>query len=232
MSTANVAASLKESLRYLDKMARPNARDIRDALTRPSSFGLSSRHEHYADMFRTWSLGPVIEHRDSDVISRANAASLRAYLESRPELADDWCATGASHWAVGHVDHLSFRALNDDGTPSEMLRIMLAWNEMLQEYPIADDDLHSTMECDEVSRSWDSWQARDVRRDIVKELVSRIPESPSDDDMTADEIEAWLDEVSDERLWDLVHDRGEIYDGSLHLSSRDIEAAANALVEG
>ena len=87
---------------------------VREALERPGSFLLWGTHPRSEDMFVDWSLGPVIEHRDSEVLDRANARALKRELSSDPSLEDDWMITGCSHWAVGHVDHLSFRVLEPE----------------------------------------------------------------------------------------------------------------------
>jgi hypothetical protein len=129
------------------------------------------------------------------------------------------------HFAVGWIEEVAYRPGSAVAAAADKMR------QALDSYAILDEMDHSELEFEEVLESWDSWQAREVRRDIVRELVSRIdPEDPTD--MSADdEIEEWLDTVDDETLGDLVHDRGEIYDGALHLSKHDIANAATALVE-
>lgn len=124
------------------------------AMKRPNNFGYFGNDTD--TMFVTWSLGPVIEHRDSEVLDRSNAKALRIFLGSDPSLADDWRITSCTHWAVGHVDHLSFRAYEDDKkTPTRIARILCAWFEYLREqYPIADEDLFSEMESEEAERVW------------------------------------------------------------------------------
>lgn len=118
---------------------------LRQALERPGSFGLMG-HPKRDEMFRTWSLGPVVVHRDSPILDKANWEVLRKRLESDPSLADDWFVTHAGHWAVGWVDHLSFRAIDPDGSPSRMARILKDWNDQLSAYSIADEELYSRLQ--------------------------------------------------------------------------------------
>lgn len=96
---------------------------------------------------KTWSIGPVIQHRDSTLIDRSNARALKDTLEfEHSEWSEDWAIESMSHWAVGWVEHLCFRAVNEDGTPTEIFEFVLDWLEDLRGYPLADEDLYSEME--------------------------------------------------------------------------------------
>lgn len=170
-----------------------------------------------------WLIGPAGQHRDSDTIERSNFEVARDRLLAVDPDQHDHEVIRMRHWAVGWVEEIAYRP------GSEVARVADSIRESLDGYAILDEHHHSKLESDEVNESWVSWQARDVRRDVTRELVSRI--DPDDATcMSADEIEAWLDEVTDEQLWDIVHDRGDIYDGYLHLSAHDIEYAADMLV--
>jgi len=155
---------------------------IRDALTMPADFGLSSSADHYDEIGETWALGPIIETRDSSLHDRANRIALIRYLESIPELADDWTITHASHWAVGWVDHLSYRVLDADGEPSRMFRELAVWSNALESYCIADETLLSEMEAEAESENWTEI-LRQVRRDVVRKapaLESRLDRMNND----------------------------------------------------
>lgn len=126
--------------------------EIKKALARPSDFGYFGKDD---GMFETWALGPVIEHRESDALERSNAEALKRYLATMPELANDWRITGCSHWAVGHVDHLSYRVVNDEGKPTRMAQIVKGWFAYLRDvYPIADEDLFSEYEQEDADQTW------------------------------------------------------------------------------
>lgn len=68
-----------------------------------------------------------------------------------------------------------------------------------------------------------------MRRDLVKEIESRI-DADDPECMNADEIEEWLESVTDETLWELFREC-EISDGCLNIRARDIERAADTLLE-
>ena len=87
---------------------------VKEALQSPGSFALWSDHPYYNEMFDTWSLGPVVNTRDADVLERANWQALQNHLAEDPTLEDDWYITRCSHWAVGWCDHLSFRVLDEE----------------------------------------------------------------------------------------------------------------------
>jgi hypothetical protein len=124
--------------------------DVKKALARVPDFGYSGE----LPLFDTWSLGPTIEHRESDVLDRSNAKALREYLATLPELTDDWEITDCNHWAVGWVKHLSYRVVDADGKPSRMAGIVKAWFAALRDYPIADENLYSEMEDEEAQEVW------------------------------------------------------------------------------
>lgn len=117
---------------------------LKRAVERPSSFLYSGGQE---GMFDTWSLGEVIRHRDSDLLAQSNADALLKMLEEDfPELSDDWHISGCNHWAVGWVEHLSFRALNEDGTPTPIFYVIQAWFDSLADYCVADEEDYSRRE--------------------------------------------------------------------------------------
>jgi hypothetical protein len=124
------------------KEREPTANEIKQALARPSDFGLDSDHEHYDEMFSTWSLGDVIRTRDSSIAEESNADALEKILnDDYPELSEDWTITRCNHWAVGWVEHLSFRVFDADGkTPSKIFRVLCGVADKLANYPLLDED--------------------------------------------------------------------------------------------
>lgn len=143
---------------------------VDDALRRPDSFILWNEDPK---MFTTWSMGPVIQHRDSDTIQRSNAKALIEYLESDPSLGG-WEVKTCSHWAVGHVDHLTFQVLEkmtkeeqglvaEHKTPAtgymvpshpgfkltRIACIVKKWFDDLADYPVADEDALCELEFEE-----------------------------------------------------------------------------------
>lgn len=145
---------------YMDKEPPDLTPDeIDKALARPDSFGYFGGKDDEADgvrMFDTWALGPVIEHRDSGLLDKSNAAVLKRELEKRPEWEDDWRITPCNHWAVGWVDHLSYRVIESEEYPTvtPIARFLKEWFRYLrEEYPIADEDHWSMLEM-EATGEW------------------------------------------------------------------------------
>jgi hypothetical protein len=158
--------------------------EIKEALARPDSFG------YFGDdtdrMFVTWALGPVIEHRDSGLLDRSNAAVLKRELGKHPEWSDDWRITEASHWAVGHVDHLSYRVIDDSGKATPIARFIKEWFRYLRDvYPVADEDHWGQLESD-ASYTWIKQEApREASR-----LGFIVPDDV-DGDTLADRLMTW-----------------------------------------
>jgi hypothetical protein len=117
-----------------------------EALARPSDFGYGGDNE---ELFETWSLGITIETRDSGIREKANASAIKTMLKADPSLEEDWEIVGCRHWAVGWVDHLSFRVLDEDGSISRISRVIKGIFDSLSEYPVLDDGLYSEMEYEE-----------------------------------------------------------------------------------
>lgn len=159
-------------------------------------------HDSDPKWFTTWSLGPVFRHRDSDNIQEANANSLLRYLESDPGLREDWEIVGCSHWAVGHVDHLAFKVLTEmsaeekalaaehKDSPTEyfvpsypgykltrIARVLTAWFDGLEQYPVADDSELSRIEYEaslEAIRDQAPPRGRELKDDLPDDWVESV----------------------------------------------------------
>ncbi len=167
---------------------------VDDALRRPDSFAL---FESKPKLFKTWSLGPVIRHRDSDIIQRCNATAMLEELEKNHR---DWELIGCSHWAVGHVDHLSFLVLARMTAAEELLvaenkaltsgwavpsrpgfklsRVAMfvkKWFEDLEQYPIADETALGQLELEESLEAIND-QACSALRHTGLELNDKLPD--------------------------------------------------------
>lgn len=157
--------------------------EIKKALSAPSDFGYFGGNE---EMFKTWSLGPVIEHRDSDVLTRSNARVLIRTLEARKDFDGQWSELECNHWAVGWVKHLSFRVLDEKGQPCEIGAYLRDWFTYLKEqYPVADENDYSELEEEEANRTWGQMSIKDrvetCKRYGVSILAARHDYYPSDD---------------------------------------------------
>lgn len=149
---------------------------IQLALMRPPNFGLSPSHPHYDEMFVTWSLGPILRTRDSDLLAESNADALEKHLEEDyPELGDDWYVTSCDHWGPGWVDHLSFRVLEPDGvTPTKIYDVLKDWYDRLADYPIADESDFSRREYEATLENIRSEGQSSVRNDPPEDWCEQI----------------------------------------------------------
>lgn len=113
--------------------------EIAEALRLPDGLALGSEHPVSKDP-EHWSMGPMIVTRDSGLRDRSNRDALISHLwESHPVLRKDWRITTCDHWGVGWVEHLSFRALNKNGSPTAIFRVLKSWFDALSDYPVADE---------------------------------------------------------------------------------------------
>lgn len=156
-----------------------NDSDVREALSRPSDFGYSGN----LPMFETWSLGPVVDQRDATLLAKANWAALQRELTEHPGWEDQWSITGASHWAVGWVDHLSFQVLDDNGV-TKIAEFLKGWFDGLSEYPIADDSLYSEMRyeasIERIEQDLDDLERRKLLSDLPDNWREQMYASLSD----------------------------------------------------
>jgi len=148
-------------------LADVDDKDISEALQRPGSFGYSGD----LPLFTTWSLGPVVDQRDATILAKANWEALKRELKEHPEWEHDWEVTGSSHWAVGWVDHLSFKVLDDKGEPTEIFRFLKGWFDALSNYPVASESILSEMEVEAYSEQLE----RDLRDLESSKLREDLP---------------------------------------------------------
>lgn len=132
--------------RELAKINRETAQAYcKKLLDRPSDFGYFGN----LDMFKTWSLGPIIEHRDSTLIDQSNASEIKKIFESHSEHESDWAITSYNHWAVGWVDHLSLRVYKrvlHTLVPCKVLSVWQDIEDRLADYPLLNEDDYSERE--------------------------------------------------------------------------------------
>jgi hypothetical protein len=173
-STSRKPSSAKSPRRRRNPLAEMTERDIKEALQRPSSFGYSGD----LPLFKTWSLGPVVDHRDATILAKANWQALAKELERHPEWSEQWAITGATHWATGWVDHLSFQVLDDQGEPTNIARFLKGWFDGLTDYPVADDQLYSAMQyeayTDRLEQDLDDLERRKLREDLPEDWRALI----------------------------------------------------------
>lgn len=132
----------------MNRLREITPEEIKQALERPGSFGYSGSR----DMFETWSLGPLIDMRDADLVLQSNSFAMKAELERLEEAGeiepDSWEVTGCGHWGFGYVGHLSFKAVDDDGEPTKVFSHIMEMVDCIQEYVVLDSSDHSEREYD------------------------------------------------------------------------------------
>ena len=123
---------------------------IEDAQKVPNDFGLSSSHERYKEIIyeKTWSLGAIFRHRDSNLLELSNADALIKMLEEHKDIRKDWMIVECDHWACGWVEHLAFKIFDDIETkqPSKVFKLLKQFNNELADYPVADENDYSKRE--------------------------------------------------------------------------------------
>lgn len=133
------------------------------------------------DLGESWAI-TFSQHRDSDALERSNFRVIRADLER--DFPDDVDDIRCDHWAVGWIDHLLVRVLDDSGEVTPAWRRVCEWLDALADYPVADESDLSELEYDE----WWEW----LERAVPSALRSADIE---DDSPPLDEIHAILTEV-------------------------------------
>lgn len=91
----------------------------------------------------TWAF-TIARHRDSGLLAESNWHVITTDMESR--FPDDCIVVGASHWAVGWIDHFAVRMLDDNGNVTSAGIAILEWQGALENYPVASDDDYSNRE--------------------------------------------------------------------------------------
>ena len=99
---------------------------------------------------KTWAMAFSV-HRDSDILGESNWAVISADMERR--FPEDVTIERMGHWAVGWVDYLLVRMLDDDGQLTEAGDAALDWKDKLDRYPVADENDYSERESEEAYRS-------------------------------------------------------------------------------
>ena len=121
--------------------------DIDELLKQPRDCFINSDHPASQDP-EHWCVGPVILTRDSGLLEQANAISLKAHLKATPGIQGSWEIHTFNHWAVGWVEHLSFKVLKKGPgkKTTKIYGVIKDWFDGLSDYPVADDELLSRLE--------------------------------------------------------------------------------------
>ena len=172
------------------------ASDLAGKWTKFGSFVLDSSVREHMTPESDWAI-VYFRSRDSTLMEESNADA----IEKRMKPFLGWIGDGSdcdtarhSHWAVGWVEGFYLRVFRD-GKPTEAFREWAAIRSELDDYPILDDEDHST-------------RVYEATLDNLKEVV-RIVCNKHDVEGEVDEgdVFSWLDENDPNQLDD-VDDRG------------------------
>jgi hypothetical protein len=130
----------------MNRLREITEEEIEQALRHPGSFGYSGDR----DMFNTWSLGPMLETRDSGMIAKSNAHAMTTELQRLEEAGeiepDSWEVISCGHWGCGWVEQLTFQAIDDDGEPTRVFSHIMEMVDCINEHVVLDSSDHSERE--------------------------------------------------------------------------------------
>ena len=121
--------------------------EIKEVCSLPSDFGWQDPADEEGEE-GTWTLGPLVDMRDSDPLLQANGQTMVAVMTElfgSEGIEAGWQITRCRHWGWGWVEHLSCRALDAEGMPTPQIGALLAMADRMADYPILDEDLYSRL---------------------------------------------------------------------------------------
>jgi hypothetical protein len=155
---------------------------IQDALARPSDFAYFGDND---DLFVTWGLCGPSMHRDSDCLQESNYITIWNDLFGK--FPDDVSELHSNHWAVGWIDQIMVRVIDDEGNPTPAFEALIEWNDALNDYPVADEDDFSRREWEDFVECIEQyWSSTFYVEDQEYETLEGIPE------YWAEDVASWL----------------------------------------
>lgn len=176
--------------------------DIQAAINTPDDFGYSGD----LPIGRTWSLGPVILNRNSGPLDQVNSKAIRdAFAEAFGTECEDngWEVTRCGHWAVGWVEHLSFRVADDNGQATPQFQLWRDIEARMDGYPCLDDDALSVVEYEALTESVFAVAEANVRADAPEGWHSDVMQAAWD--RVSHDSNGWP-YVSDDDILDIMRD--------------------------
>lgn len=141
----------------------------------------------------TWAFS-IARHRDSEILEQSNWHVIQTDMQER--FPDDVEVVWCSHWAVGWIEHLAVRLIDDEETLTDAGHAILEWKERLDDYPVADDEDLSEREHEAL---WENFES-DLAEYSVRDNL------PDD----------WRSHVFDEAVPELNNDGSNYYGTDLH----------------
>lgn len=187
-----------EGIEFRSRLENEYNEALKKAHNRPSDFGFSGRDE----IFDTWTLGPVLEHRDSDILDQSNSFAIQKALTDHPEFNGQWEINHCGHWTVGWVDHLSYKTVvvtkvlhTEIKRESDISKFITELYEQIERYPILDEQDYSEREYESVL-----WSIRDSAEWFAKQYDIELPDNYEYD------LYRWYDDNGEDMFEDFYPD--------------------------
>lgn len=140
-------------------------------------------------------------HRDSDRLERSNWEVISTdLLKKHPNTVE---IVHCGHWAVGWLDHLAVKMIDQNGRITRAGIDILDWLEKLSDYPVADEDHYSELEYTEnYDNALESIRSETYRADMVDNLPENwrglvyewvYENNPDEIQRSEDQSEGWID---------------------------------------
>jgi hypothetical protein len=98
------------------------------------------------DLGVTWAFC-FSKNRDSGLLEESNFDTVkRIFNDEGFEEGQDWSDVRCNHWAVGWVDYILVRMLDDEGRYTPIAVVALDIRDKLMDYPLLDEEDHSRRE--------------------------------------------------------------------------------------
>jgi hypothetical protein len=113
-----------------------------------------------------------LSNRDSNALDRANEEAVHKAL--KPFMGwhkdgDDCWSESHNHWAVGHVDGIAIRCVDDNGAPTAAFRELHRLAMDLQAYPILDENRFEEIEQEEADLMWKNCYSDKNRLEYIRQ---------------------------------------------------------------
>ncbi len=122
----------------------------------------------------TWGI-TFSRHRDSDVLENSNFEVISDDLMEK--FPDDCQVENFNHWAVGWVDNLCVKMIDDKGNCTEAGKLAFGWKENLENYPIACEMHFSEKEREDFLETLENcYIPNDLRDNLPDDYINQIAE--------------------------------------------------------
>lgn len=166
----------------------------------------------------TWAVGPVGRTRDSGALESSNWETVTEDLEERFE--GDVEILRFGHFAVGWIEELAWRAVDDRGQITDVARAAWQWYQALERYPVASEEDLSERESE-------------IQLDNVREAMRDYYNRMDGDERRGKFYRRWEDEDRQDELvhevWQVLSERDRAGDEQRSVREKDLVEALEKL---